>query len=112
MGDPPNREDSPETQAITVKIDRIPEERKAAGRAKAVIRRKENSAKVNFRQLVNRRRRPDEIPSRKVAVENFCRECMGWESGYPGVRVKEGVRRCTATECWLYPWRVGPLEEE
>jgi len=62
-----------------------------------------------FKHLVKRRRCKNEIPSRKVAIKNHCWECMGWDSG--GLSsVSANVKACTAKECWLYPWRNGPVE--
>lgn len=55
-------------------------------------------------KLKRRRRKKGEVASRKEAVRNFCLECMGYQ-------IAE-VRRCTATQCWLYPWRLGALDEE
>ena len=53
-------------------------------------------------KLRRRRRRKGEVASRKEAIRNFCLECMGYQ-------VAE-IKRCTATECWLYPWRLGMLD--
>ena len=52
-----------------------------------------------FTRIVRRRREPDEIPTARVAVRNHCLECVGY--------VVKDVERCTAPECWLYPWRLG-----
>ena len=46
-----------------------------------------------------RRREPGELAGRALAVRNHCMECMGWNAA--------AVRRCTAPECWLYPYRFG-----
>jgi len=52
-----------------------------------------------FKQIVRRRRRPDEIPIARVAMRNFCLECVGY--------VAKEVELCTDPECWLFPWRFG-----
>lgn len=36
--------------------------------------------------------------SRAAAIRAFCLECVGWQGNE--------VRHCTATECFLYPWRM------
>lgn len=46
-----------------------------------------------------RRRRPGEMPTAATAIRNHCLECVGYDAAE--------VRRCTAPECWLYPWRFG-----
>lgn len=51
-----------------------------------------------------RRRKPGEAPTRKDCIRNFCLECMHYQ-------IAE-IRRCTATECWLYPYRLGALDKE
>ena len=52
-----------------------------------------------FTSIVSRRRKPEEVPTLRVAVRNFCLECVG----YLGME----VGACTDTACWLYPWRSG-----
>ena len=54
---------------------------------------------MKFTKIVSRRRKEDEIPTPRVAIRNYCIECMGYS-------VKE-TDLCTAKECWLYPWRLG-----
>ncbi len=51
----------------------------------------------------NRRRKPGEVATRKEAIRNMCMECMGYEMSE--------IRLCTAKECWLYPWRLGALDD-
>ena len=55
-------------------------------------------------KLRKRRRRKGEVASRKEAIRNFCFECMGYN-------IAE-IKRCTATECWFYPWRTGVLDKD
>ena len=65
---------------------------------------------VYYQKLVRRRRRAGEIPTRKVAIQNHCRECMGFTADdMPSLMAC--VKACTAPECWLYPWRLGALDE-
>ena len=58
---------------------------------------------VGKKKLINRvvrgPRQPGEVATRKYAIRNFCLECMGYNAAE--------VRRCTAPECWLYPYRLG-----
>ena len=48
--------------------------------------------------IEKRRRREGELPTRKVAIRNHCLECCGFNAAE--------VRRCSAPECWLYPYRM------
>ena len=59
----------------------------------------EESRKQKFTQIVQRRRRDGEVPSFRVAVRNFCLECMSYSS--------QEVDNCTDRECWLHPLRHG-----
>lgn len=52
----------------------------------------------------HRRREPDEIPIARVAIRNFCLECVGYLSNE--------VDLCTAPKCWVYPWRLGRTPPE
>jgi hypothetical protein len=79
------------------------ESRKAASETRSAT-----AAMINYRKLSKGRRRPDQIPSPKVAIMNFCRECNGWDSGGEA-SLAEAVRKCPAEECWLWPWRTGRL---
>jgi len=67
--------------------------------------------KINCRTLERRRRRLHEIPTKAVAIRNFCRECLGFDSGGEG-SLQAAIAKCPAYECWLYPWRNGKLDEE
>lgn len=55
-------------------------------------------------KMKKRRRQCGEVASRKEAIRNFCMECMGYQQAE--------IRRCTSTQCWLYPWRLGALDDE
>ncbi len=55
-------------------------------------------------KIKKRRRKSGEVAGRKEAIRNMCMECMGYE-------IAE-IKRCTALKCWLYPWRLGALDEE
>ena len=50
-------------------------------------------------KVLKRRRLPHEIATARAAIRNHCLECCGYESGE--------VVRCTAPECWLFPYRFG-----
>jgi hypothetical protein len=60
--------------------------------------------------LYNRRRLPGEVVTRSAAIQNFCRECLGWNSGGLG-SLAENIRSCDCQECWLWPWRNGGLDD-
>ena len=51
------------------------------------------------KHIQRRRREPGEFPTPMAAIRNHCLECVGY--------VGTEVERCTAPECWLYPWRFG-----
>ena len=76
--------------------------------------RKERARKsglINCKVLHRRRRKPREIPNLKTAIQNHCRECMGFTADdMPSL--KACVEACTAYECWLHPWRTGALDEK
>lgn len=55
-------------------------------------------------KIRKRRRKPGEYDSRKESIRNMCMECMGYQMAE--------IRKCTATECWLYPWRLGAFDSE
>lgn len=59
---------------------------------------------LKFTKIVHRRRKDDEIPSARTAIRNHCLECCGYSSKETGL--------CTASECWLYPWRLGETPPE
>jgi hypothetical protein len=57
-------------------------------------------------RILKRRRRPGEIATARTAIRNHCLECCGYDPAE--------VRRCTAPQCWLWPYRLGrsgPLDE-
>ena len=57
------------------------------------------------------RRRDGEVVTRAASIRSHCAECMGWDSGGHG-SVAPVVRVCPASECWMWPWRNGPLDDE
>ena len=50
-------------------------------------------------KVLRRWRRPGQLTSRVNAIRNHCLECVGYNSAE--------VERCTAPECWLWPYRFG-----
>ena len=54
---------------------------------------------AQFKTIVSRRRKEHEIPTLRVAVQNFCRECMGFQPSL--------IEGCSDPQCWLFPWRLG-----
>ena len=78
-------------------------------REKAKLQREKRKTLINCRLLKRRRRKPGEIPDPRTAIQNHCRECMGFTADdMPSL--KACVEACTAYECWLHPWRVGVLD--
>ena len=77
---------------------------------KAREARRQQGNRINVRTIVHRRREPGEIASRKHSIQNFCRECLGWDPDGFG-SVAENVRNCVGERCWLYPYRTGKLDE-
>ncbi len=71
--------------------------------------RRQQGNRINLRKVVNRRRQPGEIPTRRITTQNFCRECMGWDSDGFG-SIAANVRNCPCKECWNYPYRNGSLD--
>ena len=55
-------------------------------------------------KLKSRRRKIGEICTRRDAIRNHCMECMGY--------MMAEIHRCDSFDCWLYPWRMGELDEE
>lgn len=55
-------------------------------------------------KLKRRRRKPGEVVTRKQAIRNMCLECMCYQ-------IAE-VHRCTAHKCWLWPYRLGAVDDE
>lgn len=55
-------------------------------------------------KLKSRRRKIGEICTRRDAIRNHCMECMGYQ-------IAE-IKRCTAKECWLFPFRPGATRAE
>lgn len=74
-------------------------------RLKALLEGREKAAKqVNAKGVKRRRRKPDEVASRSIAIRNFCLECMGYLS--------PEVEQCTDIGCWLYPYRLFNLNAD
>lgn len=67
--------------------------------------RKRGSERVNMRVLVRRERKPGEIPTARVAIQNFCRSCVGFEAD-DGKTLRKTVLDCEAENCWLWPYRA------
>lgn len=53
-------------------------------------------------KLRKRQRRKGEVATRREAIRNHCMECMGYQMAE--------IHECTATGCWLYPWRLGSVD--
>lgn len=64
----------------------------------------DSESKIPSQKRLRRRRKPGEVVSRKQAIRNFCLECVGYESAE--------VIRCTSTECWLHPYRLGAVDKD
>jgi hypothetical protein len=50
-------------------------------------------------KVCKRRRAPNELAKPMTAIRNACLECMGYNAAE--------ITRCTAPECWLFPYRAG-----
>lgn len=70
---------------------------------RSIETRMANAKKINVRRAPRARRKPGDIPAPKTAIRAHCLECLGWETD---------PKDCTATSCWLYPWRRGRLETD
>jgi len=57
---------------------------------------------TKVQRLVKRRRRPHEISSRRIAIYNQCRECIGFDGDH-GLAAE--VDACPGTDCPLWPVR-------
>jgi len=76
--------------------------------------RKRRSSLVNAKGRAGDRRQPGEVRSRGDAIKSFCSECItsyGLDTGDAG-SVKATIEACFCTECHLWPWRNGPLDED
>ena len=83
---------------------------KAAEASKKAIKRR--SEAVNARGRATDRRQDGEVRSRKDSITSFCSECItsyGDDVGGHG-SIKNAIRHCPATECHLWPWRLGTLD--
>ena len=85
--------------------DTVTSEAQRIGRGVADLlpKRGKGDAMKKVTRLKTRDRKPDEIPTARVAIRNFCRACMGYQPTL--------VKGCTDPACWLYPWRVGTPPE-
>ena len=75
------------------------------GRRVAATRR--NGA-VNCNRLMRSRRKEGQISNQRYSIQNFCRECQGFDPGDSN-SLSAAVQECSAVECWLWPWRLGSL---
>ena len=73
-------------------------------REKAIETRSRHSKAVNVRNVIRERREQGQIADKAHAIRNHCLECVGYNN--------EEVKLCTSVRCWLYPWRLGHLDEE
>lgn len=80
---------------------KLTEEQREVARAT----RKRRIDRVNIRRLVRRERAPGEIPTARVAIQNFCRSCVGFEAD-DGKTLRQTVLDCEAENCWLWPYRA------
>ena len=67
--------------------------------------------KVNVSTLQRRRKNPEELPSRTLAIRNYCRECLGWDAAEHS-SLTAAVKACTVRACWLHPYRCGAVDPE
>ncbi len=85
------------------KIDDERQEKMQAGRGRT-------AAAMNHTEMATDRRQPGQIAARSLSIQNFCRECNGFDSGGAG-SMAAAVKECSATACWLWPWRNGKKYE-
>ena len=83
-------------------MDEAQKEAMQAGRRRA-------SAAINHTEMATDRRQAGQIANKKLSIQNFCRECHGFDPGGAG-GMAAAVRSCEATACWLWPWRNGSLD--
>jgi hypothetical protein len=67
--------------------------------------RRLRSERVNMKSLVRRDREPGEVPTRTLAIQNFCRSCLGFEAD-DGKTLRQSVLDCESQTCWLWPYRA------
>ena len=75
--------------------------------------RKRHSNAVNTKGRAGDRRKPGEIRNRGDSIKSFCSECItsyGLDTGGAG-GTQAAIRACASTECHLYPWRLGKLDD-
>ena len=75
---------------------------------KRQISRSSNSAMVTHRHLERRDKKPSEVPSTRVAIQNFCRSCIGYEPD-DGKTLAKSVEDCRSYTCWLWNYRTGKV---
>ena len=78
-------------------------------REKMLDGRRRATDAVNHTEVATDRRQAHQVASRKLSIQNFCRECHGFDPGGSG-GMAAAVRECQAVECWLWPWRDGSLD--
>ena len=76
------------------------------GRRAAAAKR---AGAVNCNRLMRSRRKDGNIANKRYSIQNFCRECHGWDAG-DSPSLSAAVDECPAEECWLWPWRNGKLD--
>ncbi len=60
-------------------------------------------------KVYDRERLPDEYPTVRTAIRNFCAfDCMG--GGLNPKEIAQVIQDCSDLECHLCPWRVGSLD--
>ena len=64
-------------------------------RAKAIATKMRRSALINVKNLKTRRRKKGEYSTRNIAIQNFCRECVGFDADGMG-SLAANVRALTA----------------
>ncbi len=72
-------------------------------REKRAKSKRKNAKKINVHKGKKKRREIGEIASKKMAIRNHCLECVGYS--------EKEVTECTATKCWMWPWRFGTLSQ-
>jgi hypothetical protein len=68
-----------------------------------------NTGRSKTRKVYNSRRPTGVVATLAVSIMNHCRECCGFDADGLG-SIRENVRRCPATQCWLWPYRVRGLD--
>ena len=87
-------------------MDDAQREKMLEGRKAATARR---DGVVNCNRLMRDRRKEGQVANQKHSIQNFCRECHGFDSG-DSSNLSTAIHECSAVECWLWPWRDGSLD--